>query len=101
MGWKDEYPNMVTGLETEKWWSAPPAVLRYLVTLVFGCLSVRSRNSAGSLLAILAAGFAVSLCHYVQRLVRRLRAGLARNCALRTRVRLLFPAPNAYPGGEF
>jgi len=34
MGWKDEYPNMVTGLETEKWWSAPPAVLRYLVTLV-------------------------------------------------------------------
>jgi len=33
---------------------------------LFGCLSV-FRKSAGSLLAILAAGFAVSLCHYVQR----------------------------------
>src|ERR1022692_4948507 len=34
MGWKGEYPCMATGLKAEKWWSTPPAVLRYVVTLV-------------------------------------------------------------------
>src|SRR5271170_7404499 len=34
MGWTGEYPSMATGSKAEKWWSAPQAVLRCVVTLL-------------------------------------------------------------------
>jgi PAS domain S-box-containing protein len=34
MDYNSEYPSMAMGLKAEKWWSAPPAVLRYMVTLL-------------------------------------------------------------------
>jgi PAS domain S-box-containing protein len=40
MGWTGEYPSMAMGFKAKKWWSAPPVVLRYGVTLLSVALAV-------------------------------------------------------------
>ena len=53
------------GIESRKMVVHPSGSVEVRGHASFGCLSGHSRKRAGSLLAILAPGFAVSLCHHV------------------------------------